>query len=190
MLFCGIDEAGRGPLAGPVVVAAVIISSFKKIEGVKDSKRISERKRNFLFEKIVADAIEYKISIIDNKTIDDLNILQSTMLGIEECITNLISKPDKFIIDGNYLKLRNDYHKCINYETIVKGDDKFYEISCASIIAKVTRDRIMKNYDTMYPVYGFCSNKGYGTDKHINAIKKHGLCPIHRKSFLKNIILA
>ncbi len=190
MLFCGIDEAGRGPLAGPVVVAAVIIPSFQKIEGVKDSKRLSERKRHILFEKITEYAIEYKISVVDNKTIDDMNILQSTMLGIEECIRSLTCKPDKYIIDGNYLKLRNDYHKGINYETIVKGDDKFYEISCASIIAKVTRDKIMQNYDTSYPVYGFCSNKGYGTKKHISAIKKHGICPIHRKSFLRNIILS
>ena len=187
MLLCGIDEAGRGPLAGPVVVAAVIIPSLPKIEGVKDSKKVSEKNRDFLFDKIIAAAIEFRISVIDNKTIDDLNILQSTMLGMEECIRNLTYQPDKFIIDGNYFKLRNDYHKCINYETIVKGDDKFYEISCASIIAKVTRDRIMKSYDNQYPVYGFCSNKGYGTEKHIRAIKKYGICPIHRKSFLKNV---
>ncbi len=187
MLLCGIDEAGRGPLAGPVVVAAVIIPSLPKIEGVKDSKKVSEKNRDFLFDKIIAAAIEFRISVIDNKTIDDLNILQSTMLGIEKCIRNLAYNPDKYIIDGNYFKLRNDYHKCINYETIVKGDDKFYEISCASIIAKVTRDRIMKSYDNQYPVYGFCSNKGYGTEKHIRAIKKYGICPIHRKSFLKNV---
>lgn len=188
MVFCGIDEAGRGPLAGPVVVAAVIISSVPRIEGIKDSKQLTEKKRNYLFDIIVDKAVEYCIKIIDNKTIDEINILRATMLGMEECIRSIRNLPDKYIIDGNYFKLRNDYHINITYETHVKGDSRFYEISCASILAKVKRDRIMKDYDDKYPLYGFKSNKGYGTSSHIKAIRKYGICPIHRKTFLRNIL--
>lgn len=188
MLICGIDEAGRGPLAGPVVVAAVIISNDCKIRGIKDSKKLNENLRESYYELIIQNAIEYVIRVVDNRIIDQINILRSTMLGMEECIKGFTKKPDKYIIDGNYFKLRDEFQKTINYETIIKGDDKFYEISCASILAKVTRDRIMKEYHIKYPQYGFVSNKGYGTKSHINSIRKYGLCPIHRKTFVKNII--
>jgi ribonuclease HII len=190
MLICGIDEAGRGPLAGPVVVAAVIISNDNKILGIKDSKKLTENKREYLYNLIAQNAIEFVIEIIDNNVIDQINILRSTMLGMEKCIKSLKKTPKKFIIDGNYFKLRDDYQKNIRYETIIKGDDKYYEISCASILAKVTRDRIMKEYHIMYPQYGFNTNKGYGTKSHINSIRKFGLSPIHRKTFVKNILTA
>lgn len=188
MLICGIDEAGRGPLAGPVVVAAVIISKENKIHGIKDSKKLSENLRELLYELIIQNAIEYVIKIIDNHKIDEINILRSTMLGMEKCIRSLKIKPEKYIIDGNYFRLRDDFQKSINYETIIKGDDKYYEISCASILAKVTRDHIMKECHIKYPQYGFSSNKGYGTKYHINSIIKYGLCPLHRKTFVKNIL--
>lgn len=187
MIFCGIDEAGRGSLAGPVVVAAVIIPSTPRIEGINDSKKLTEKRRNFLFDIIVKNAIEHQIKIIDNQTIDRINILQATMRGMEESIRSIQSQNVKYLIDGNYFKLKDDYHQNIAHETYVKGDSKIYEISCASIIAKVTRDRIMEKYDRLYPDYGFRTNKGYGTKSHINAIRKNGLCPIHRKTFLKNI---
>ena len=188
MYICGIDEAGRGPLAGPVVVAAVVLKPNISINGVKDSKKLNEEHRESLFLPIVESCMDFNIQIVDNIIIDEINILRATMLGMENCIDNLTVKADKYLIDGNYFKLREDKQLNINFETIVKGDDKIYEISCASILAKVTRDRIMIEYDKQFPKYGFIRNKGYGTKEHIEAIKKYGLCEIHRKTFVKNIL--
>ncbi len=188
MLICGIDEAGRGPLAGPLVVAAAVSEGDFRIDGVRDSKKLSAKQREELFEKIVSSVIEFSCEIIQPDIIDGINILKATMLGMENCIKLLKSKPDKFLIDGNYFKLNEDFQNSLNYETVIHGDDIHYEISCASIIAKVTRDRLMIELDTLYPQYGFSSNKGYGTAKHIEAIKKYGITPVHRKSFVKNFI--
>lgn len=188
MLICGIDEAGRGPLAGPVVAAAVIIESCLNLNGVRDSKKMTERQRENLFEPIIENCLDYSIQSVDNAYIDNYNILKAVMLAMENCINNLKVKPDIYLIDGNYFKLINNNQNKINFETVVKGDDSVFQISCASVLAKVTRDRIMVKYDKKYPQYGFKQNKGYGTSMHIDSIKKYGLCEIHRKSFLKNII--
>ncbi|MCX6164447.1 MAG: ribonuclease HII [Ignavibacteriae bacterium] len=179
--ICGIDEAGRGPLAGPVVVASVIFEENISIEGVKDSKKLTEKKRELLFDKIID-------VFIDNIIIDEINILKATMLGMEKCLMNLSINEFKLLIDGNYFKLRDDLHKKYDYETIIGGDDKIFEISCASILAKVTRDRLMKEYGEVYPQYLFFKNKGYGTQEHIKRIKEYGLCEIHRKTFCRNFM--
>lgn len=189
MILCGIDEAGRGPLAGPVVVAGVIIKPGTRIEGIRDSKKLTFDKREFLYDCIVENALYYDVQIMDEITVDRINILKSCMMGMENIMGKFKNSCDKFVIDGNYLKFDNDRHLLYNYETIVKGDDKVYEISCASILAKVTRDRLMIEYDSIYPEYGFKNNKGYGTRRHIESIIKHGPCDIHRKTFLKNITL-
>lgn len=189
MIICGIDEAGRGPLAGPVVIAAAVMMQGRRIEGVRDSKKLSAKKREVLYEIILKEAIVSHTAIISNAYIDGHNILKSVMKGMEECIDAVNAERTKFLIDGNYFRLEGGREKEINHETIVKGDDRVYEISCASIIAKVTRDRLMQEYDGLYPVYGFRTNKGYGTAKHIKAILEHGPCEIHRKSFLKNILI-
>jgi ribonuclease HII len=186
--ICGIDEAGRGPLAGPVVVASVIFTENNTIEGVRDSKKLNEKQREILYEKIIANCIDYKIETIDNRTIDKINILSATMLGMEKCLTKLININFKLFIDGNYFKLRNGIHKKYDFETIVGGDDKIFEISCASILAKVTRDRLMKDYDNIYPQYLFAKNKGYGTPEHIERIREFGLCEIHRETFCRKFM--
>jgi len=185
---CGVDEAGRGPLAGPVVTACVIFNPDVRIKDVRDSKKLSEKKRESLFDVIIEKCIEYKIEIIDNKIIDEINILNATMLGMEKCISAMKNTGFKLMIDGNYFKLRNNLQNNYDYETIVEGDDKIFEISCASILAKVTRDRIMRKFDEIYPGYNFIKNKGYGTREHINSILKLGLCEIHRTTFCKNFI--
>ena len=182
--ICGIDEAGRGPLAGPVVVASVIMPENSMIEGVNDSKKISEAKREKLYDQIISEAISYGVGIIDEEEIDTINILNATKKGLTLAISQLKVKPDLIIVDA----LEHIDTMCIPYESIIKGDAKCYSISAASIIAKVTRDRIMREWDEVYPQYGFKQHKGYGTSKHIAAIKEYGLCPIHRKSFTKNFI--
>jgi ribonuclease HII len=182
--ICGIDEAGRGPLAGPVVVASVIMPKDSMIEGVNDSKKISEKKREKLYELITQEAISYGVGIIDQNEIDEINILNATKKGLTESIKNLTNKPDLILVDA----LTHIDTMGIPYDSIVKGDAKVYSIAAASIIAKVTRDRIMKEWDEVYPMYGFASHKGYGTAKHISAIKEYGLCPLHRKTFTKNFI--
>ena len=182
--ICGIDEAGRGPLAGPVVVAACIMPRNSMIEGVNDSKKVSEKKREELFEIITNEAISYGVGIIDQKEIDRINILNATKEGLTMAVKELNSRPDLIIVDA-LTKIDTDG---IPYESIIKGDAKCYSISCASIIAKVTRDRIMREWDQVYPQYGFIKHKGYGTAAHINAIKEYGPCPIHRKSFIKHFI--
>ncbi len=182
--IAGIDEAGRGPLAGPVVVASVILPRNSMIEGVNDSKKISEKKREKIYEEIIKEAISYGVGIIDENTIDDINILQATKLGLTNSIKELEVVPDIILVDA----LRGINTCNIPYQSIIKGDALSYSIAAASIIAKVTRDRIMQGYDKLYPEYGFAKHKGYGTANHIDAIKTYGLCPIHRKSFVKNII--
>ena len=182
--ICGIDEAGRGPLAGPVVVAGVIMPENSMIEGVNDSKKVSEKKREKLYDLILEEAISYSVAIIGHDVIDDINILNATKRGVTEVVDGLDIKPELIIIDA----LEHIDTRGIPYESIIKGDAKCYNIAAASIIAKVTRDRIMREYDEIYPQYGFINHKGYGTAKHITAIKEYGLCPIHRKSFTKNYV--
>ena len=182
--ICGIDEAGRGPLAGPVVVAGVIMPENSMIEGVNDSKKVSEKKRELLYDKIIEEAISYSVAIIGQDVIDDINILNATKQGVTSVVKNLDVKPDLIIIDA----LQHIDTAGVPYESIIKGDAKCYSIAAASILAKVTRDRIMREWDQVYPQYGFIQHKGYGTAKHISAIKEYGLCPIHRRSFTKNFI--
>lgn len=182
--ICGIDEAGRGPLAGPVVVAAVIMPKDSMIEGVNDSKKVSEKKREKLYDEITESAIAWGVGIIDQKEIDDLNILNATKKGVTTALMNLTEKPDIILVDA----LTNIDTLGIPYQSIIKGDAKSYSIAAASIIAKVTRDRIMRQWDEIYPEYGFEKHKGYGTKAHIEVIKNNGITPIHRKTFVKNFI--
>ena len=182
--ICGIDEAGRGPLAGPVVVAAVIMPKDSMSEGVNDSKKVSEKRREILYEKITEEAIAWGVGIIDQKEIDEINILQATKKGLTMAIKELKVKPERIIVDA----LTGIDTLGVPYTSIIKGDAKCYSIAAASIIAKVTRDRIMRQWDEIYPQYGFEKHKGYGTAAHIAAIKEYGICPLHRLSFVKNII--
>lgn len=188
MLICGIDEAGRGPLAGPVVAAAVIFRDTTYIKGVKDSKKISPSTREILYEEIIKSSVEYKISIIDNHIIDKINILKATMIAMENCLLNLKWKPSMIYIDGNYFKLENDRHLLYKFKKVVKGDEKIFQISAASIIAKVERDRIMLELDKLFPQYNFKTNKGYSTEEHIMKIKKYGLSPVHRITFCQKYL--
>lgn len=183
-LICGIDEAGRGPLAGPVVVGAVILPENSFIEGVNDSKKVSEKKREKLYEEIVKEAIDYSVGIVDQKTIDEINILNATKLGVKLALEGLKQKPEIIMVDA----LNNIDTLGIPYISVIKGDAKNYCIAAASIIAKVTRDRIMREWDEVYPVYGFAKHKGYGTAEHIRIIKEIGPCILHRKSFIKNFV--
>ena len=180
--ICGIDEAGRGPLAGPVVVGAVILPEDSFIEGINDSKKISEKKREKLYEIITKEAIAYSVGIVDQKTIDEINILNATKLGVKIALEGLKQKPEIIMVDA----LNNMDTLGIPYISVVKGDAKNYCIAAASIVAKVTRDRIMRQWDEVYPVYGFSKHKGYGTAEHIRILKENGPCMIHRKSFIKN----
>ena len=182
--IAGIDEAGRGPLAGPVVVASVIMPEDSMIEGVNDSKKVSEKKRENLYDIILEEAISYGIGIIYQDEIDEINILQATKKGLTEAVGQMKIKPDLIMVDA----LTGIDTLGIPYQSIIKGDAKCYSISAASIIAKVTRDRIMREWDTIYPEYGFASHKGYGTAKHIAALKEYGPCPIHRRSFIKHFV--
>ena len=180
--ICGIDEAGRGPLAGSVVVAGVIMPQDSMIEGINDSKKVTEKRREKLYDVIKEEAISYSIAVIDHHIIDDINILNATKQGVTEVVDGLDVKPDLIIVDA----LTHINTRGIPYEPIIKGDAKCYNIAAASILAKVTRDRIMRQWDEIYPQYGFSSHKGYGTAKHIAAIKEYGLCPIHRLTFTKH----
>ena len=182
--IAGIDEAGRGPLAGPVVVASVILPEDSMIEGVNDSKKVSENKREKLYEIITNEAISYGVGIIYPEEIDEINILQATKKGLTMAIKQMEQKPNIIMVDA----LTGIDTLGIPYKSIIKGDAKCYSIAAASIIAKVTRDRIMREWDKVYPEYGFAAHKGYGTAKHIAALKEYGPCPIHRRSFIKNII--
>ena len=182
--ICGIDEAGRGPLAGPVVVAGVIMPKDSMIEGVNDSKKVSEKKRELLYDKIIEEAISYSVAIIGQDVIDEINILNATKQGVTSVVKGLDVRPDLIAIDA----LEHINTDGVPYESIIKGDAKCYSIAAASILAKVTRDRIMREWDSVYPQYGFMQHKGYGTAAHIAAIKENGPCLIHRKSFIKNFI--
>ena len=182
--IAGIDEAGRGPLAGPVVVGCVIMPEDSFIEGVNDSKKVSEKKREKLYDEIINNAISWSVAVIGWHEIDELNILNATKKGVTECINNLETKPE--LILGDALQGIDTCN--IPYVSMVKGDAKCYSISAASILAKVTRDRIMREWDEVYPQYGFAKHKGYGTKSHIEALKEYGPCPIHRKTFITHFV--
>jgi ribonuclease HII len=177
-LPAGVDEAGRGPLAGPVVAAAVIFPQGCKLQGINDSKKLSPKKRRELFYEIKKSALTTAIAIIKTDIIDQINILRASLLAMEQAVKNLDTQPDYILIDGNYtIPIR------IQQETMIKGDAKCCSIAAASILAKVTRDAIMDDYHFLYPQYNFKQHKGYPTKEHLEAIRKFGPSPIHRKTF-------
>ena len=179
-MICGVDEAGRGPLAGPVVAAACILPLDCEIEGLNDSKKLSEKKRDELFDVIRERAVAYAVGMADNLEIDRLNILNATMLAMSRAILNLQPAADFALVDGNCIR-----HFPIPGITIVKGDAKSPSIAAASILAKVTRDRICMEMDAAYPEYNFKKHKGYPTKEHRDLLRLYGPCPLHRRSFLK-----
>ena len=187
-LICGIDEAGRGPLAGPVVVGAVVMKPDSKLEWVNDSKKVTEKRREILYDRIIEESLAWGVGIVSWDEIDDLNILNATKKGLtialKQVVNKLQTKPDIVLVDA----LREIDTLGIPYQSIIKGDATCYSIACSSIIAKVTRDRIMREYDDAFPEYGFAKHKGYGTKEHIEAIKKYGPCLIHRKSFITHFV--
>ena len=184
MIIAGTDEAGRGPLAGPVVIACVImpLEQEKIIDGVNDSKKLTAKKKQELYPKILKNALSYSIVEIDNCTIDQINILNATKLGMKQALESLSIKPEIILTDA--VKIDTD----IIQENIVKGDSKSYNIACASILAKVYRDNLMEAFDKEYPQYQFSKHKGYGTKLHIENLKKFGKCKIHRDTFIKHFI--
>ncbi len=179
-IICGIDEAGRGPLAGPVCAAAVILPEGHIIDGVNDSKKLSAKKREELFDKIIDECLDYSIATADEKEIDEINILQATFLAMRRAVDGLKIKPDIAFIDGN-----REPGLEIPQQTIVKGDSKSMSVAAASILAKVTRDRYMLGMAEKYPQYAFEKHKGYGTKLHYQMLDKYGPCEIHRTTFLK-----
>lgn len=179
--IAGVDEVGRGPLAGPVVCSAVIMPLDDLIEGVDDSKKLSAKKREELAEKIKEKALCYTLIEVGEKTIDEINILQATRLGMKKAIESLSISPDIVLTDGN-MTIDIPFKQ----KSIIGGDALSYSIGSASILAKVYRDKLMDDFAEKYPYYAFEKNKGYGTKAHIDGIKEHGLCPIHRKTFTKN----
>lgn len=179
---CGIDEAGRGPLAGPVCAAAVILPLDCSIDGLNDSKKLTEKKREALFPIICEKALAWGIGWATAQEIDEINILQATFLAMKRAVESLELQPGWALVDGNRMPLLS-----IPGETVVKGDAQCASIAAASILAKVSRDRLLREWDERYPQYGFGKHKGYGTKAHYEAIKKYGLLPIHRRSFLKNL---
>lgn len=181
--IAGVDEAGRGPLAGPVVAAAVIFDEQTIIPKVNDSKKLTEKVREVLYDEIINSSISYGIGIVHQAEIDEINILQATLKAMQLAVTGLKVIPDLILIDGN-----KSFNSKILTKTIVKGDAKSFSIAAASILAKVTRDRIMREASIKHPEYLWSKNKGYGTREHIEAIKKYGATELHRKSFLKNIL--
>lgn len=181
--ICGVDEAGRGPLAGPVCAAAVILPKGVIIEGVNDSKKLSEKKREALFDVIREQSTAYSIAYATVEEIEELNILNAAMLAMKRAVEGLSVKADYAMIDGNRLPPLD-----IPCECIIKGDANSMSIAAASILAKVSRDRLCRQYALQYPKYGFEKHKGYGTKQHIEAIKEYGPCDIHRMSFLNNIL--
>ena len=180
-LICGVDEAGRGPLAGPVCAAAVILPPDLELEGLNDSKKLSEKRREALYPLICEQALAYGIAFASEQEIGELNILQATFLAMRRAVGQLGQKPDLALVDGN----REPDFGDIPVRTIIKGDSRSANIAAASILAKVTRDRFMLEQDAVYPQYGFAVHKGYGTQKHYAALREFGPCPIHRRSFLK-----
>ena len=182
-IICGIDEAGRGPLAGPVFAAAVILPKGHIVEGVNDSKKLSEKKREMLFDKIIEECVSYSVGTASEKEIDEINILQATFRAMKRAVEGLKIKPDIALIDGNK-KPGLD----IAEWDIIKGDSKSASIAAASIIAKVSRDRYMLEIAKEYPQYQFEKHKGYGTKLHYEMLEKYGISPVHRKTFLKKLI--
>ena len=179
-LICGVDEAGRGPLAGPVCAAACVLPAGLVIEGLNDSKKLSETRREALYDVITAEALAWAVCLVDEKTIDEINILQATYRAMRGAVSQLGLTPSLCLVDGN-----RDPGLGLPTRTIVKGDASCASIAAASILAKVTRDRLMKEMDAQYPGYGFAVHKGYGTKAHYAAVERLGLCPIHRRSFFK-----
>jgi len=180
--IAGIDEVGRGPLAGPVVTCALILKPDVLIEGVNDSKKVSEKNREKLFDIIINNCVSYGIGMASERVIDEINILNATKKAMVESIHNLSVKPEHLLVDA--VELGVD----IPTTPLIKGDAFSISIAAASIVAKVTRDRMMIAYDEIYPEYGFSRNKGYGTAEHVSALKKFGPCPIHRLSFVQGIL--
>lgn len=181
--ICGIDEAGRGPLAGPVVAGAVILPKDARILYINDSKKLSEKKREELFDVICSEALAYGIGVVSPERIDEINILQATYEAMREAINKLDITPDILLNDAVTVPEVN-----IRQVPIIKGDAKSMSIAAASILAKVTRDRMMLEYDAVYPEYGFARHKGYGTKQHTDSLVKYGACPIHRRTFIKKFI--
>lgn len=179
-IICGVDEAGRGPLAGPVTAAAVILPEGYEIPGLNDSKQLTDKKRRELYPIIKEEAIAYGIAFVDEKVIDEVNILNATFMAMKDAISQLSNKPDLALIDGNRV---SDFG--VEAIPVVKGDAKVAAIAAASILAKVARDDYMEAMAEQYPEYGFEVHKGYGTKRHYAAIEAHGMCPIHRRTFLK-----
>lgn len=178
-VIAGVDEAGRGPLAGPVVAAACILPKGLIIDGIDDSKKLSAAQRDSHFETLTQNPdIFYGIAVVDAQVIDQINILQATFKAMLIAIDALPQKPDYVFVDGPFLPSAS-----ITGKAVVEGDSLVQSISCASVLAKVTRDRLMREYDVKWPMYGFAKHKGYGTSEHLSAIKEHGPCPIHRMSF-------
>ncbi len=182
-IVCGVDEAGRGPLAGPVFAAAVILPQNYSHEILNDSKKLSEKKRDLVYEDIIRDAVSWSVGIATEKEIDDINILNATFLAMKRAVEGLSQKPDLAYIDGN-----REPKTGVKEITIIKGDGKCMSVAAASIIAKVSRDRFMLEVDKKYPQYQFSKHKGYGTKLHYEMIAKYGVSDVHRKTFLKNII--
>lgn len=181
--ICGVDEAGRGPLAGPVYAAAVILPQGLVIEGLNDSKKLSEKKRELLYDKVIESAVAWSVGTATEQEIDEINILQATYLAMKRAVEGLPIKADFALIDGNRMPPLD-----IDGETVIKGDSLSMSIAAASIIAKVTRDRFMLELDEKYPEYLFAKHKGYGTALHYEMLEKHGISPVHRRSFLKKLL--
>ncbi len=182
-MICGIDEAGRGPLAGPVFAAAVILPPGQMIEGLNDSKKLSEKKREALFDVIKKTAIVYAVGFATEQEIDKINILQATFLAMKRACDGLSVRPDLALVDGNRMPRLG-----VDTQTIIKGDALSASIAAASILAKVSRDRLMTEIDRIYPEYQFAKHKGYGTALHRKLLKQYGPSPVHRKTFLKKIL--
>lgn len=182
--ICGVDEAGRGPLAGPVYAAAVILSPERPIAGLNDSKKLSEKKREALFDEILEKAEAYAIASASVEEIEQYNILGATYLAMTRAVEGLSQKPELVLVDGNRVPPALQ----IPAKTVVKGDAQSESIAAASILAKVSRDRVLLELDTRYPQYGFAGHKGYGTAAHTAALREYGPCPEHRPSFLRKIL--
>lgn len=182
-VVCGIDEAGRGPLAGPVFAAAVILPDHHGIEGLNDSKKLSEKKRELLFDEIIKTAVSYSIAFATEQEIDEINILQATFLAMKRACDGLAVRPEFALVDGNRMPPLD-----VPAQTVIKGDALSASIAAASILAKVSRDRLLYELDKLYPQYQFAKHKGYGTKLHVELLKQYGPCPIHRRTFLKKIL--
>lgn len=182
-VICGIDEAGRGPLAGPVFAAAVILPDHHGIEGLNDSKKLSEKKRELLFDEIIKTAVSYSVAFATEQEIDEINILQATFLAMKRACDGLAVRPDFALVDGNRMPPLD-----VPAQTVIKGDALSANIAAASILAKVSRDRLLYELDKLYPEYQFAKHKGYGTKLHVELLKQYGPCPIHRRTFLKKIL--